>query len=318
MPDEDPHEEHVMFTFDDAMRPILEILDSRGQMKAKAIADAVADQFHLSEEDRQHLLPSGTQQTYRNRVGWATSNLYKAKCIDRVAHGVYVIAGSGRDLLATRTGKIDNEVLRNHSEEFSTYYDKVQAGRQQPTTANHNERITQTEEHRAPEEVLADSHRELNQGLAAEIKLAILDRSPSFFEELVVRLLVKMGYGGSFSDAAQSVGKAGDGGIDGIIKEDRLGLDAIYIQAKRYQGSVGRPAVQAFVGAITGHRANKGVFLTTGTFTREAGKYVRNLDKTVVLVDGDRLAELMIEFNLGVTLEQTYEIKRIDSDFFEE
>lgn len=307
-----------MFTFDDAMRPILEILEARGQMKAKEIADAVADRFGLSEEERLHLLPSGTQQTYRNRVGWATSNLYKAKCIERVAHGVYVIAPAGRALLTARPGKIDNDVLRSHSEDFSAYYDKVMSGKQQSAAEQRSEDTGSTADQRAPEEILAESHRELNAGLAAEIKLAILDRLPDFFEELVVRLLVKMGYGGSFADAARSVGKAGDGGIDGIIKEDRLGLDAIYLQAKRYQGSVGRPAVQAFVGAITGHRANKGVFLTTSTFTREATEYVKNLDKTVVLIDGDRLAELMIEFNLGVTLEQTYEIKRIDSDFFEE
>lgn len=168
------------------------------------------------------------------------------------------------------------------------------------------------------EDALEQAHATLQGELAEEILESIKEQHPDFFERLVVRLLVKMGYGGSFEDAARSVGQSGDGGIDGIIKEDRLGLDAIYLQAKRYQGSVGRPAVQAFVGALTGHRAREGVFLTTGTFTSGAVEYVTTLDKTVVLVDGARLAELMIEFGMGVTLEQTYEVKRIDSDFFTE
>ena len=307
-----------MFTFDDAMRPILETLDTNGQMKAKEIADAIADHFKLSEEERLQRLPSGTQQTYRNRVGWATSNLYKAKCIERIAHGVYRIAPAGQALLADHAGKIDNDVLRSHSEEFSAYYDKVVSTRQSALAEKRKGSAGQPEEQRAPEEVLAEAHRELNDGLAAEIKLAILDRSPDFFEELVVRLLVKMGYGGSFADAAQSVGKTGDGGIDGIIKEDKLGLDVIYLQAKRWSNTVHRPEIDKFIGALTRQRARKGVFITTSDFSAGAREAALGLDIKVVLIDGEELARLMVENNLGVSVKQVYEVKQLDSDYFAE
>jgi len=169
-----------------------------------------------------------------------------------------------------------------------------------------------------PDEAIEQAIRTLDVQLATEVLDQIMSCSPEFFERLVVELLVCMGYGGSFRDAAQSVGKAHDGGIDGIIKEDRLGLDAIYIQAKRWEGTVGRPDIQKFIGAITEHRARKGVFLTTSTFSAHARDCVKNLDPRVILIDGQQLAQYMIELNLGVNVESTYEVKRLDSDFFEE
>lgn len=310
-----------MITHERALLPILQVLAAGGVMSRRPLIEATADHMAVNDEDRQVVLASGQAQ-YRNRIGWAMSFLKKAGLLIQPKRGQYEIAPAGQQVVDRGLDRIDAAWLRENSESFGAWVEECRTGQRRraeerregirdDATAVANGDLT-------PEDALRQSHATLQADLADDILDIIKEQDPAFFERLVVRLLVKMGYGGSFEDAARSVGKSGDGGIDGIIKEDRLGLDAIYLQAKRYQGSVGRPAVQAFVGAITGHRANKGVFLTTGTFTREAAEYVKNLDKTVVLIDGERLAELMIEFNLGVTLEQTYEIKRIDSDFFEE
>lgn len=309
-----------MFTHEDAFMPILRCLADGRERGRREIAAAVADHFGLSDADRAEMLPSQAAPTFISRSGWGLTFLRKAGLVARPRRGVYTITDAGREVASSGRDAIDAEFLRSNSPQYLAWVESCRTGRKErveeskPTSTP----PTATSAEENPEEALQRAHATLRTNLADDLLEAIREQTPEFFERLVVRLLVKMGYGGSFADAARSVGKSGDGGIDGIIKEDRLGLDAIYIQAKRIQGSVGRPAVQAFVGAITGHRASKGVFLTTGTFTREAEAYVTNLDKTVVLVDGDRLAELMIEFNLGVTLEQTYEIKRIDSDFFEE
>lgn len=307
-----------MITHEDAMIPVLQILQAHGVMSRQPLIDAVADQMEVPEADRLLMLPSGVRPKYRNKIGWAMSHLKKAGFVSQPQRGSYEITDAGRQVLASGIQAIDGPWLRANSETFDAWVRDLRSNRRRSDDGQDPPQREENNSNLTPEDALEQAHATLRSDLVDEILETVKERDPAFFERLVVRLLVKMGYGGSFADAARSVGKSGDGGIDGIIKEDRLGLDAIYIQAKRIQGSVGRPAVQAFVGAITGHRASKGVFLTTGTFTREAEDYVRNLDKTVVLVDGERLAELMIEFNLGVTLEQTYEIKRIDSDFFEE
>jgi restriction system protein len=181
---------------------------------------------------------------------------------------------------------------------------------------NGGEAAGDEEQTATPEEIFESAYQELRGSLANELLMQISKNSPEFFEHLVVKLLVRMGYGGSIKDAGQAIGKGGDEGIDGIIKEDRLGLDVIYIQAKRWQGSVGRPEVQKFVGALHGQRAKKGVFITTGAFTRDAEQYVSTIDPKVVLIDGSRLVDLMIDHNLGVSIVDAYEIKKIDSDFF--
>ena len=305
-----------MFTFEDAMRPILAALAERPEMQAKEIAEAVADHFGLSQDERAQILPSGMQATYRNRAGWGMTNLHKARLIERVRRGVYRITEAGRSLLKTGPETISNQVLQELSPEFAAYIDGIRMGRREDREAGAAP-VTASPSDESPEEALDRAHRTLTADLATEILDSIAECSPAFFERLVVQLLVKMGYGGSFEDAAQSVGRSGDGGIDGIIKEDRLGLDAIYVQAKRWKDGIGRPQIQAFVGALTGHRARKGVFITTSSFSREAREYVRNLDAKVVLIDGETLADYMIEVGLGVTLVQTYEVKRLDSDFFE-
>lgn len=312
-----------MYTHEDAMMPILKFLANGQERNRREVAAAVADHFKLSEEERAEMLPSQSAPTYVSRSGWGLTFLRKAGFVARPRRGIYRITDTGRGITTSGRSEIDAAFLRENSPEYMTWVKECRAGQKRGSEERQQGHVSTLEAtvpvvDLTPEEALEQAHATLKADLADEILETVKERDPAFFERLVVRLLVKMGYGGSFDDAASSVGRSGDGGIDGIIKEDRLGLDAIYLQAKRYEGSVGRPAVQAFVGAITGHRANKGVFLTTGTFTREAQDYVKNLDKTVVLIDGDRLSELMIEFGIGVTLERTYEIKRIDSDFFDD
>jgi restriction system protein len=287
-----------MFTYEEAMRPILAALAERQEMQSKDIAEAVAESFGLTDVDRSRMQPSGFQATYRNRAAWGVSTLYKAKMIERVRRGVYRITEAGRSLLKGGPQEITDQVLRQISPEFATYIGGVRSARHgdREDAVSPSDATTADE---SPEEALDRAHRTLTADLATEILDSIAECSPAFFERLV------------------SVGRSGDGGIDGIIKEDRLGLDAIYVQAKRWKDGIGRPQIQAFVGALTGHRARKGVFITTSSFSREAREYVRNLDAKVVLIDGETLADYMIEVGLGVTLLQTYEVKRLDSDFFE-
>ena len=257
------------------------------------------------------LLPSGQQCIFNNRVGWACSYLKKAGLLDSPRRGIFRITDRGRKVLAENLSRIDVKYLERFPE-FTVF---------RAASRGNNEQIQQfvaETTDKTPEEVLELAHQSLRQSLAQEIVGRILACTPAFFETLVVELLVKMGYGGSRRDAGQRLGQSGDGGIDGIIKEDRLGLDTIYIQAKRWQGSVGRPEVQKFVGALQGQFARKGVFITTSCFTTDAIDYATRLDTKVVLIDGEQLANLMIDFDVGVSVAASYIVKRIDSDYFEE
>lgn len=312
----------ALFTHEDAMVPVLQLLEeSQAALPLREIRELTANRMNIDAATRQVMLPSGTQSTYNNRIGWAVTFLKKAGLLKQPKRAFYEITDAGREVVRSGVASIDSRWLKTHSSAFAQWCREVNQShrRSQGNDAQgeNDPSDTDSELRQTPEEAIEQAHSALKANLADELLQAILDKEPVFFERLVVQLLVKMGYGGSFEDAARSVGQSGDGGIDGIIKEDRLGLDAIYIQAKRYQGTVGRPAVQAFVGAITGHRSSKGVFLTTGSFSREAMDYTTMLDKSVVLIDGERLASLMIEYGLGVTLERSYEVKRLDSDFFE-
>lgn len=311
-----------MFTHEEAMTPILHWLSNGDTRKRQEICLAMAAHFGLSDEERQEMLPSGGSPTYMSRAGWALSYLVKADLVARPRRGYYQITEAGRSMLASGAKALTTQDLRSTYPAFEVWYRESIQGKKPAKEENGTAKIesnsVEDSINTPPEEALERAHATLKRELAAEILETLESCSPAFFEDLVVKLLVKMGYGGSFEDAARSVGKTGDGGIDGIIKEDRLGLDAIYVQAKRWQGNVGRPDVQAFVGALTGHRARKGVFLTTSSYSREARDYVKNLEAKVVLIDGWTLAEYMIEVNLGVSCVHTYEVKRLDSDFFEE
>ena len=271
---------------------------------------AMAKHFHLSEEDQQTLLPSGKQVVYKNRVSWARSFLGKALLLESPKRGQFRLTGRGRKLLAENPETLRVKHLMKYPE-FKKFQ-MAKPGKNRKTERNDSiEEQTTT-----PEEIFEAAFQELQSNLADELIQQITNNSPDFFERLVVNLLVKMGYGGSIKDAGQALGRSGDEGIDGIIKEDKLGLDIIYIQAKRWQGTVGRPEIQKFVGALHGQQARKGVFITTSGFSKEAEQYASGIDPKVVLVDGNRLVELMIDYDLGVSTVDTYRIKRIDTDFF--
>lgn len=291
---------------------MLPLLKYAADNKEHKLADAVedlSDQFRLTEEERKELLPSKTQEVIFNRIGWARTYMKKAGLLEDTRRGFFKITERGQAVLGENLERLSTKYLRKF-DEFNEFQKK------------HNEKDSKTENdvisEATPEEMLEAGYTKLSENLVDDILVNISKCSPSFFEHLVVDLLVHMGYGGSFSEAAQVVGKSGDEGIDGIIKEDKLGLDTIYIQAKRWKGVVGRPEIQKFAGALLGQKASKGVFITTSFFTKEAEEYVASVDRKVVLIDGQKLASLMIEHNVGISTVRTFEIKRIDSDYFEE
>ncbi len=268
----------------------------------------MGDKLNIDEEERKELLPSGQQTRLANRVYWACSHLKKAGILNAPQRGYIQLTEEGRKVLQDGPNKVSRSWL------VANY----QGVRDFVTPSDTDQEPDPTDDaDKTPEETLEAAYQQLRRGLAAELLDQVKQQSPDFFERLVVELLVKMGYGGSLRDAGKAVGKSGDGGIDGTIKEDRLGLDLIYIQAKRYDSqSIGRALVQGFVGALQGVRSRKGIFLTTSTFTTDAREYVKNLDTKVILIDGEQLAEYMIDFGVGVNTASTFEVKRIDNDYF--
>ena len=302
-------------TYDQLMLPLLRLAAANLASDLPTAEKRLADEFNLSDEDRALLLPSGQQSALRNRTGWASFYLMKAGLLVKPKRGYFEITARGRDVLKSQPTSIDKAFLSKFPEfvEFLSGAD-VSEG----TSISVSSKPEATSSHETPDEALQGAYQQLRRELASEVLEKLLQVSPEFFEKIVVELLVAMGYGGSRRDAGERLGKSGDGGIDGIIKEDRLGLDAIYIQAKRWQGTVGRPEVQKFVGALHGQRARKGVFMTTSTFSFDARDYVQNIDAKVVLLDGVQIANLMIDAGVGVTPVATYVVKRLDSDYFEE
>jgi restriction system protein len=267
----------------------------------------------LTPEDQAQLLESGKQAVFENRIGWARTYLKKAGLLQSSGRGLVAITDRGRAVLAEQPTKLNVSYLRQFPEfvDFHTYKPEVGliGGGNGLTTIDLKE---------TPQDTLDRVRKELHAQLAAELLDRVKQESPSFFERLVVDLLVRMGYGGSREDAGRTLGKTGDGGLDGVINEDRLGLDVVYVQAKKWENPVGRPVVQAFAGGLDGARARKGVLITTSSFTSDAQAYVRQIEKRIVLIDGQQLAAFMIQHNVGVSTEATYEIKRLDSDYFEE
>ena len=297
--------------FQSFFRPLLEIAGDGEEHSLKEARERIAVDFDLSEEDLNELLPSGTQRKFDNRVAWAKSYFVQAKVFEGPKRAHFRITDRGRQLLSEGHERIDVKIL-NQYPEFVEFH---APGKQNKATPKPTSEESTSE---TPEEILQKAYQSIRNDLAGEILERIKSNTPSFFENLVVDLMVAMGYGGSRADAGKSIGQSGDEGIDGIIKEDRLGLDVIYLQAKRWEGTVGRPEIQKFVGALHGKRAKKGVFITTGKFSEEAREYVRSIDPKVILLDGKDLAQYMIDFNLGTSKAVTYEIKKIDSDYFTE
>jgi len=296
--------------FQSLMLPLLKVVADGREYRLRDAVELLAEEFHITDEERQQLLPSGRYPTFDNRIAWAKTYLKKAGLIDQPRRAFFQITERGREVLKTLPILINMKFLEQFPEYLAFKESSDQAEAQQQITspiAVQNE---------TPEELIESGARTIRKELAEEILQRIKGCPPAFFERLVVELLVKMGYGGTRQDAGRAIGRSGDEGIDGVIHEDRLGLDVIYLQAKRWEGVVGRPEIQKFVGALQGQRAKKGVFITTSDFTKEAVEYVRNIDNKVVLINGALLANLMIDHNVGVSLAATYEIKKIDSDYF--
>lgn len=294
------------------MLPLLRFAADGSDHTTREAVEFLATEFQLTSAERNELLASGQQAIFNNRVGWANSYLKKAGLLESPRRGALRITARGNQVLGDNPARIDVKYLERFPE-FIEFRDASGNNRETTTTESVAIATEQT-----PEEALELAHQSLRLSLAQDILSRILSCSPTFFERLVVELLVKMGYGGSRRGAGERIGQSGDGGIDGIIKEDRLGLDTIYIQAKRWQGSVGRPDIQKFVGALQGQRARKGVFITTSSYTAEAIDYASRIDTKVVLIDGQLLANLMMDFDVGVSVSASYIVKRIDSDYFEE
>jgi restriction system protein len=289
------------------MLPLLRVASDKGEHTLREAVEDLAKAFRLSDQDRREQLPNSTQSKFDNRVGWARTYLKKAGPLQYTGRGKFRITPRGLDILGSRPAYIDNKLLKQFPEflEFQTKAEKASS----PGQPDEGPRQT-------PQETLETSYQSLRGELAEELLERVKACSARFFEILVVDLLVAMGYGGSRKDAGQAVGQSGDDGIDGIIKEDKLGLDAVYIQAKRWQASVGRPVVQAFAGSLEGQRARKGVLITTSQFSRDAIEYVTRIEKKIVLIDGEQLAQLMIEHGIGVSEVVNYSVKKVDIDYF--
>ncbi len=299
-------------TYQETMLPLLRLTGDGQEHSFRETVEYLAKEFNLSAEEKQTLLPSGTQEVFANRVGWAKTYLVKAKLLDVPRRSIFKITERGQEVLRENPKEISASFLRR----FDEFVEFVK-----PTKDNQETETIEEIEHSqgTPEEILENAYQKIRKSLAQDLLTRIKSSHPSFFERLVVELLVKMGYGGSIQDAGKATRYTNDEGIDGIIKEDKLGLDVIYVQAKRWDNQpVGRPEIQSFVGALDGQRANKGIFITTSRFAENAVTYVKTISKKVILIDGEQLANYMVDYGLGVSTFASYELKRIDNDYFGE
>jgi restriction system protein len=294
--------------FQTLMPAVMEHLADGADHGNQETLDALANRFGLTEAQRGELLPSGKQAIFTNRVAWAKSHLKQARLIESPNRGVYRLSGRGAEVLKGQHGPISMKFL-DQFPEYRAFRAPTPSGTASIESSAGGDELT-------PQEHLDVGYEQMRKQLSADVLQRVKECPPDFFERMVVELLLAMGYGGSRLDAGKAVGKGGDGGIDGIIKEDRLGLDTIYIQAKRWEGAVGRPEIQKFAGALQGQRAKKGIFITTSGFTKEAEAFASTIDNKIVLIGGPELATLMIDHGIGVTPVATYEIKRLDTDYF--
>ena len=294
---------------------MLPLLKFSGDQKEHSITDTIeflANKFKLTEDELNEWLPSKSQKLFYNRVYWAKAYLKMSGLIENVRRSYFKVTQQGLETLKENPESINIKYLRK----FPEFISAIEGGKK--TNQKEETNIALAPSYKTPEEILEDAYQKIKETLLNEILLRVKKIHPSEFEKLVVELLVKMGYGGSIAEAGKATRYTNDEGIDGIIKEDKLGLDVIYIQAKRWEGVVSRPEIQKFVGALAGQRAKKGVFITTSDFSKEANVYASQMDTKIVLIDGETLAQYMIDYNLGVSVQNTYEIKKIDLDYFEE
>lgn len=294
--------------FQSIMLPLLKIAGDQKEHSLSEAIELLAQEFRLTDDDRKELLSSGKQTRFDNRVGWTRTYLKKAGLLEYTGMGKFRITQRGFEVLSENPKRINVRFLKQFPEflEFHKFSPQVRKEVERPE-----------ESEKTPEEILADNYQYLRDSVAHELLERIRICSAKFFEELVLDLLVAMDYGGSRKDA-ERVGRIGDGGIDGTIKEDKLGLDFLYVQAKRWQGTVGRPVVQAFAGSLEGQRARKGVLITTSNFSLDAKDFVEKIEKKIVLIDGEQLSQLMIDHGIGVTEVASYVVKKVDQDYFSE
>lgn len=297
--------------FQSFFKPLLEIAADGQEHSLREARERLATSMNLTKEDLSEGLPSGVQTKFYNRVAWAKSYFVQAKVMESARRGYFRITDRGRELLKQGHSRIGIDVLKQYPE-FVEFHRAAKP--ETPEPGDPPKPVANA----TPEELLEHAYESIRNDLVSELLERVKANSAEFFEHLVIDLMVSMGYGGSIVDAGRSIGHTGDEGLDGVIKEDRLGLDVIYLQAKKWEGTVGRPEIQKFVGALHGKRARKGVFITTGRFSEEATGYVESIDPRVILIDGRDLANYMIDFNLGVAKSAAYEVKRVDSDYFAE
>lgn len=296
--------------FQTLMRPLLEVHTDGRQRSQVDVRDLIAAMLGVTEAERKELLPSGKQQTYSNRVSWATTHLAQAGLLDRPARGMTQITDRGREVLRDHPDRVDLHVLAGFPE-YAEFRTRTRERAGQPSDASPGADLALASA--SPDEAIKDIIDTAHSAVAAELLSRILMQPPEFLEHLVLDLLTRMGYGG----LAEHLGGPGDGGLDGLIRLDQLGLDVVYVQAKRYTDKVvGRPDVQGFVGALQGAQASRGIFITTSRFTPDAADFADRVNVRLVLIDGPELANLMIEHNCGVTAEQTFTLKHVDENFF--
>lgn len=298
------------------MLPLLEFAAERkAEISTDEAVEALAARLNLTDDDLKQMLPSGVQRTFVNRVGWSATYMKKAGLLESTRRGYYRITSRGYDLLNTKPTTVNVKLLKQYPEflEFQQLKGTRSSEKRDASGESPDPGIA------TPSEALENAYENLRDELIDELLSRLKQSSPSFFERIVVDLLVRMGYGGSRVDAGKAIGKSGDGGIDGIIKEDKLGLDVVYIQAKRWDNNpVGRPDVMQFAGALQAQKATKGIFITTSRFTQDARNYVTQIGSKVVLIDGEQLSHLMIDHDVGVSTISLYPVKKIDTDYFDE
>jgi restriction system protein len=297
------------------MLPVLST-SSSGERRIADVVKNLADELGLTPEERTQLLPSGAQTLFANRVHWAKTYLSKAGLIEGTRRGYFKITPRGQKVLASNPARIDNEFL-SQFEEFEKFRRRAtQETADNPREAEPEPLLNQTQ---TPDETMRAAHRQIDASLAQDSLERVRLAPPEFFERLIVNLLLRMGFGGSITDAGRALGRSGDDGVDGVIDQDALGLDRIYIQAKRYAvgNNIGSGAIRDFFGSLDRHKATKGLFVTTSSFSSGAVETAQFLSKRIVLIDGEYLARLMIRNNVGCRVEDTLEIKKLDEDFFE-
>ncbi len=297
------------------MLPVLKSC-AQGEMITSDVIEALAIEFQLTQEEKEQLLPSGKQSTFSNRIHWSKGYLKQAGLLSYPARSHFVLTEDGRKVLESNPDRIDNKFL----EQFEAFQEfRSRKGTQSSNVSSEREIILPSED-ATPDELLRSSHKAIGDALAADLLGRVRDASPQFFEELIVELLIGMGYGGTSENAGKAIGKSGDDGVDGVIDQDPLGVDQIYIQAKRYAegNNIGAGAIRDFFGALNLKKAQKGIFFTSSAFTSSAIQTASDLGVRIVLIDGLRLAKLMIRYNIGCRDEEVIHLKKIDEEFFDQ